>query len=967
MTLGGEAGSVQHPLIKYATDAGWTYVTRDEALALRGGESGVVLSDTLATQLERLNPGRVSRARAAELIRSLTRVSPTLAGNFEGWEFLRGLKTTYDEAEKRELNVRFLDVEHPENNTFHVTEEWSYRERPEVEAIRFDVVFLMNGVPVLLVETKAATKAQGMGEALDQIRRYHREGPEQLALAQLFGVTHIIRFFYGATWNTDLKNIYDWRDEAAGTFEDLVKAFVDRKRLLRILYDFIVFPTVDGELSKFVLRPHQMRAVDKVVARGKDPKKRRGLIWHTQGSGKTFTMITAGKLMQADPDLANPTILIIVDRVDLEGQMEGQLDALGLQDAQVVKSRRELEDVLRSDRRGIILSMIHKFDEMPAALCTRHNVIVLIDESHRSTEGDLGTYLLAALPNATLIGFTGTPVDKSAQGKGTFKLFGRDDPEGFLDKYSIRDSIADGTTIPLDYGLAAHELLVKRETLEEEFFRVAELEGVTDIETLNKVLERAVVLKEEMKSPARVDAVAKRVAEHFRGNVEKSGYKAFLVAVDREACALYKEALDRYLPAEYSEVIISPAHNDPESLKKFDHGKAKEERIRKAFRKPDALPKILIVTDKLLTGFDAPILQCMYLDKPMRDHVLLQAVARLNRPYEDPNGRPKTASLIIDFVGILANLEKALLFDSQDISGVLVNLEDVQKRFAALLAEGRAEYLAISAGLKGDKEVEALVEYFRDPERRQRLQKYVSELEGLYEVVSPDAFLRPYLADYEALMRIAAVVRAAFSAGLDIDRSFLRKTAELVQRNTETSPIPILTTTQRLTPDEIEMVVSDPERSDLAKVIDLAKLVHDYVAREKALQPALILIGERAEEIAEAFHDRLLSTGEALKQLVEQVEKIVETKQASEKSGLGPEALAALFFLTGRGVPRAAAEGIATQIGEALSTYPEWRASGQQERELRLRLYGILLRAGIEGDQAGLVDGFLGMLREVRP
>ena len=967
MTIGSEAGSVQHPLINYATGAGWTYINRDDALALRGDESGPVLIDTLATQLERLNPGRVNRAQAAELIRRITRVSPTLAGNFEVWEFLRGLKTTYDEVGGRELNVRFLDVGEPGSNTFNVTEEWSYRGRPEAAAIRLDVVFLINGIPVLVVETKAATKKEGMTEALDQIRRYHREGPEQVALAQLFGVTHIIRFLYGATWNTDRKNVYDWRDEAAGTFEDLVKAFVDQKRLLRILYDFIVFPTVDGELSKFVLRPHQMRAADKVVARGKDPNKHRGLIWHTQGSGKTFTMITAGKLMQADPDLANPTILIIVDRIDLEGQMEGQLDALGLQDAQVVRSRMELEDTLRSDRRGIILSMIHKFDELAPQLCTRDNVIVLIDESHRSTEGDLGTYLMAALPNATLIGFTGTPVDKSAQGKGTFKLFGRDDPEGFLDKYSIRDSIADGTTIPLDYGLAAHDLLVKRETLEEEFFRVAELEGVSDVETLNKVLERAVVLKAEMKSGARVDAIAKRVAEHFRENVEKSGYKAFLVAVDREACALYKGALDRYLPADYSEVIISPAHNDPESLKKFDYGKAKEERIRKAFRKPDAIPKILIVTDKLLTGFDAPILQCMYLDKPMRDHVLLQAVARLNRPYEDPDGRPKTAGLIIDFVGVLANLEKALLFDSQDISGVLVNLEDVQKRFAALLGEGREEYLAISAGLTGDKEVEALVEYFRDPERRQGLQKCISELEGLYEVISPDAFLRPYLADYEALMRIAAVVRAAFSPGLEIDRSFLRKTAELVQRNTETSPIPILTTTQRLTPDEIEAVVGDPQRSDLAKVIDLARLVHDYVAREKALQPALILIGERAEEIAEAFRDRLLSTGEALKQLVEQVEKIVEAKEATAKSGLGPEAVAALFFLTGRGVPRSSADGMASQIGEALHTCPEWRGSGQQERDLRLRLYGILLRAGIEGDQASLVDGFLGMLREVRP
>ena len=216
-----------------------------------------------------------------------------------------------------------------------------------------------------------------------------------------------------------------------------------------------------------------------------------------------------------------------------------------------------------------------------------------MDEAHRTTGGDLGNYLMGALPNATYIGFTGTPIDRTAYGKGTFKVFGIDDPKGYLDKYSIRESVEDGTTVPLHYSLAPNDLRVDRETLEKEFLDLAELEGVSDIEELNTVLERAVTLKNMLKNRDRVDKVARFVAEHFRENVEPMGYKAFLVAVDREACVLYKEALDKYLPARglggrhqqrRQEGLGRPAEATwlPRSRRK---------RIRKAFRKPDEQPE----------------------------------------------------------------------------------------------------------------------------------------------------------------------------------------------------------------------------------------------------------------------------------------------------------------------------------------------------------------------------------------
>ncbi|MDO8568841.1 MAG: HsdR family type I site-specific deoxyribonuclease, partial [Dehalococcoidales bacterium] len=543
---------------------------------------------------------------------------PSIEGNLQAWEYLKGLKTVFVETEKRERNLRLLDFNDPSRNTFHVTDEFSFTNG--VHTVRADVAFLINGIPVIMIETKAATRLDGIAEGLDQVRRYHREGPELAALMQIFSLTHMIQYYYGATWNLSRKNLFNWKEESAGKdFETLVKTFVAPERVLRLLRDFILFTRKDDELQKVVLRPHQMRAVERVLVRAHDPAKRRGLIWHTQGSGKTYTMITIAKRLVEDPVFKNPMVLMLVDRTELETQLFGNLAAVGLGTVEVASSKERLKELLKNDTRGIIVTMIHKFDDIPAKINTRSNIFVLVDEAHRTTGGDLGNYLMGALPNATYLGFTGTPVDRTAYGKGTFKVFGIDDPQGYLDKYSIAESVEDGTTVPLYYALAPNELRVDRQILEKEFLDLAEAEGVSDIEELNRVLDKAVNLRNMLKNRERVQRVAQYIAKHFKETVEPLGYKAFIVGVDREACCLLKEALNQYLPDEYSKVVISPGHNDPPELARYHLSDQDEKDIRKAFIKPEAMPKILIVTEKLLTGYDAPVLYCMYLDKPMRD------------------------------------------------------------------------------------------------------------------------------------------------------------------------------------------------------------------------------------------------------------------------------------------------------------------------------------------------------------
>ena len=754
--LGNERSSVQNTLIQYACEVGWTYIKSEEAERLRGGRAGLIFREIFADRLARMNDF-IDSAMVEDKIKELEKLPARKEGNLQAWEYLKGLKTVFLQNENRERNVKIIS-EDTKNNVYQVTDEYSFTNG--LKTNRYDVVFLINGIPIFFVEAKAVAKFLGrtidresiIADALDQIRRYHKETPEAMTLFQVFTATNIINFLYAATWSLEAKSVFNWKTEStAKNFEELVKTFFNPQRLTDILLNYIMFTRQDDELIKVILRPHQMRAVDKIVERAASRKKK-ALIWHTQGSGKTYTMIVSARQILENPYFKNPTVIMLVDRNELEAQLFGNLSAVGMEHVHVAQSKRNLQELLQGDTRGLIVSTIHKFESMPEKINERKNVFVLVDEAHRTTGGDLGNYLMGALPNATYIGFTGTPIDKTSHGKGTFKIFGIDDPpHGYLDKYGIAESIEDGTTLRLHYTLAPNELKPDRAILEKEFLNLAETQGISDIESLNKVLDKAVTLKNMLKSEERVPKVAAFVVKHFKDYVEPMGYKAFLVAVDREACARYKKELDKLLPKEYSEVIYSPSNEDEEPLREHYLTEEQEKRIRKAFRQPDKNPKILIVTEKLLTGFDAPILYCMYLDKPMRDHVLLQAIARVNRPYEDEIGRKKPSGFVLDFVGIFDRLEQALSFDSADITGIVKDIEILKQRFLEMIKQAEKEYLSLIKGKTKDKAVESVLEHFRNDNKRQEYYEFFKELSIIYEILSPDAFLRPYINEFDTL------------------------------------------------------------------------------------------------------------------------------------------------------------------------------------------------------------------------
>ena len=958
-TLGGEKKSVQEPIIQYVQEPsaeydaqnggrvfiklGWQYVNPDEALRLRGGETGMVFREIFVSQLQKLNPDFADHIMAEDIIKKIETVPATIEGNFTVWEYLKGLKTVFVPSEKRERNITLLDTRHIDRNTFHVTDEFRFTNG--TRTIRQDIVFLINGIPLLFIETKAATKVEGMSEALEQVKRYHRDCPELLAVLQAYAITHISKYYYSGTWNTSEKLLFNWKEEAGGNFEQLVKTFFDRERIVKLIADFILFTRQDDELKKVVLRPHQMNAIDKIVERAQDPAKHRGLVWHTQGSGKTYTMIVAAQKIIQNPLFENPTVIMLVDRNELESQLFANITALGIGNVEVTESKEHLRELLSRDRRGLIVTMIHKFEGIRANVNTRKNIFVLVDEAHRTTGGKLGNYLMGAIPNATYIGFTGTPIDKTQYGEGTFITFGKDDPpHGYLDKYSIAESIADGTTVPLYYTLAPNELRVEKEVLEKEFLDLKEAEGMSDVEELNKVLERAVTLRNMLKNKERVEKVVLYVANHFLNTVEPMGYKAFLVGVDREACALYKQEMDKYLPADYSQVVYSPFYNDPEELAKYHLPDIEEKRIRKAFRKPNELPKILIVTEKLLTGFDAPILYCMYLDKPMRDHVLLQAIARVNRPYEDEEGRKKVSGFVLDFVGIFDNLEKALAFDSQDIAGIVRDVEELKKRFKEEMEKARENYLTIISEKEKDKAVEALLNYFLEEEIRNEYYRFFKELSTIYEIISPDAFLRNYLDDYETLSRMYQILRENYDRGIDIKKDFTRKTIELVKKHTKSGEIQPTIDIFEINEETLEKIEKS-KASDIEKVFNLIKSIERTVAQEGDTAPYLKSIAEKAEMLAKLFQDRQKTTRETLEVLKKIIEEIVTAKKEQEEKKMKSEIFSIYWILDRSGFENATS--MANEMEKVFAQYPHWHKSNKHGLKIRQKLYEVLVHSGI--------------------
>ena len=605
--------------------------------------------------------------------------------------------------------------------------------------------------------------------------------------------------------------------------------------------------------------------------------------------------------------------------------------------------------------------MIHKFEAIDKDSCTRDNVYVFIDEAHRSVARDLGTYLMAAVPNATIIGFTGTPIAQTTQGAGTFKMFGAEDDRGYLDKYSIAESIDDETTLPIKHMLAPSDMTIPVERLDKEFFDLAATEGITDIDELNNALDKAVGIRTFLTADDRIQKVARFVADHFKESVQPLGYKAFLVAVNREACAKYKKALDQFLPAEWSEAVYTENAADVIDRPLVAQLQLSDEReadVRLLFKKADRDPKIMIVTDKLLTGYDAPVLYCMYLDKPMRDHVLLQAIARVNRPYVDAQGVQKRVGLVVDFVGVLRELKKALKFDSEDVSGVIEDLDVLLADFKAKIAKAQVDYLEQAGEGGADERLEQIVfQRFLQPEARKAFYEAYKEIEILWEILSPSPELRDHIQTYKQLATLYLTVRNAYAdkAGSVVDLWY--KTQRLIQETATQSGLGRLTKSVTFDVKTLEAIRGE-KGPDEGKVFNLVRGLQKEIDDDQNATAILQPLKDRAERILKDLENRSTTGIAAMDMLAALAAEKDAAMKAAEASGLSMRAFSVYWTLRDDAMLKAAnisAMEFAREVEALTLRFPNAAVNDDEQRRLRASLYRPLLTLGNE-DRTRLVD-----------
>jgi type I restriction enzyme R subunit len=749
-----EAGYVELPVIQWLSGhgsptpgdkgLGWSYRGEAEMAAFDRPLEDPLVEKLLVEAILRINSNVTTPAQALLAVNALRKTmdaADKLTANRETLDRLRdGVKVELvpDEDAKTVYFIEF-DPARQHLNDFTATNQYRVQ---GVKQCRDDTVLLVNGIPLVIAEYKSyLTSGKDWTEAVHQLHRYQRQAPLMLT-PNVFCVAadeDALRYgtvlFHDAnkedierhldTWGPWLSQYPDkkgwWNEPEADNPDDPLEVPV--KGLLRLkpchvldfLQHFVVFETKKGKTIKKVARYQQFEAVNDIVDRtlaliGKpaSAQDRTGLVWHTQGSGKSLTMVFAAYKLRRQAALKNPTVMIVVDRRDLKTQISDDFDACDYPNVEKAMGVDDLKNKLRTVWRGTLVTTVQSFQKMgDLPPLQEDNIITLVDECHRSQKGNTAeSYAMTMrvkLPNAFRFGLTGTPIDRAMI--NTHRDFGPvmdGEQERYLSYYGIKRAIKDGATLEVHYIRDKVPFIVDEKTLNVGFEQMCEEMELEDEEAKDLIQRQRSQWKELARHPDRVEIVVEKMLEHFLAYPDPSGFKAQLVGVDRTACARFKDALDaklkaRELPPEWSDVIISEGQNDDEDLARFHYGKQKqddlidyfkltpkqwEESNREAFgedRSKWRPPlKILIVCDRLLTGFDAPVEQVMYLDKPLRDHNLLQAIARTNRPLP---AMDKRTGVVVDYFGVFANLPPAEAIRASTLQTILLDGQDVECRF----------------------------------------------------------------------------------------------------------------------------------------------------------------------------------------------------------------------------------------------------------------------------------------------
>ncbi len=920
---------------------GWMYVPRETLAAERGGEREVLLKGRLRTVLLRLNQW-MTEEQAERVIFNLEHVDATgMALNQAVHEYLTyGMPLTVDGPRGGGSRiVRFFDFEHPDGglNEFVVTTQFRVRRgndrggaEDDERMVIPDLILFVNGIPLVVMEAKSPSLLEvWKSQAVRQLRRYQEAGPEwqgsgapDLFIYNLLCVAHCGAAAAYAGLGAPENAYFEWKsllpyseDEVRMRFgtepqgqAQLIVGLLSPVTLLDILRDYVVYEPERGRLVKKLPRYQQYRAVRAALERllaGRKPEERGGVVWHTQGSGKSLTMLWLATKLRREPRLGNPTIVVVTDRTQLDRQITGTFERCGFPAPEQAATSQHLRRLLTTGIGRTIMTTIQKFEEALTApegelnvLNASEDVIVMVDEAHRTQYGILGGRMSKALPNAALIGFTGTPIEKDYK-RSTIGRFGP-----LIDSYTIPQSVADGATVPIFYEARLPELAVEGpETLD----RLYEAMFGDEPPAVQAQIRRRYANRETVaEAERRIEMIALEIADHFKKKVRPNGFKAQVVASSRAAALRYAERLRDFGLSAYP--IITTVPNDgPE----FDAARElDQEQIENAFVDPEGEPEVLVVVDMLLTGFDAPVEQVLYLDRALREHGLLQAIARVNRRFSHRRGGVETEKihgLVVDYHGVSRDLEDALSsFDWPDVQNTMQEMDEDPApvvEAAAVQAEShfkgrdlRDTWMCVSifapdASTEGDFKADLFERFNADYSRFSRLM----------DRFLPDPRALDYTDRLARLTEIRAYARAQFlREDADVDWTEIgAKVKRLVDERIGAHVRDLMRPVSILDQDFEQKIAALPHDEARASIMEHAirAQIHESLADNPAFFEKL---SEHLERIIGDLRNRLIDSAEACRRLAQLRQDARSEVDIAAEHGLSPVSFAIYELLDER-------------------------------------------------------------------
>lgn len=933
----------------------WAYVPGMELPRQLGD---VMVEPWLRDALIRLNPEVAAQPdRADEVIYNLRACILSVQAdgvvraneNFMAW--VRGEKTMPFGPNGEHVPVRLIDFTNPANNRLTVCNQWTYQ-AGAVEK-RFDVVFVVNGLPLVIGEAKTPTRsAVTWFDGAYQINEIYEKQVPAMFVPNVFSFATEGRLFRYGSVRMPIEMWGPWRDEENQEEGQLhhvrasVASMLRPEVVLDILQNFTLFATDKKHRRiKIIGRYQQYFTTNQIVDRVVKGYPKKGLIWHFQGSGKSLLMVFAAQKLRMHPRLGNPTVIIVVDRIDLDTQITATFNAADVPNMVGVATRQELQTLLAQDVRKVLITTIHKFGEAGGRLNERSNIILMVDEAHRTQEGDLGRKMREALPNAFLFGLTGTPINRAD--KNTFWAFGADeDAKGYMSRYSFQESIRDKATLPLHFEAPEVKLKIDKAAIDEAYQQITGDLSEQDRDDLAKRAAKMAVL---VKNPERIRAVVSHIVNHFQTKVEPNGFKAQVVVFDRECCVLYKAVMDELTGPDASAIVMTSAQGDPPEWKEHVRDKDAEEKLLDRFRDPADPLKYVIVTSKLLTGFDAPILQVMYLDKPMKDHNLLQAICRTNRTF----GQEKTHGLIVDYIGIFDDVARALDFDEKAVQQVVSNIDELRKALPVQVQKCLAFFAGVDRSMGGYEGLMAAQQCLPNNETRDKFAAEYSVLGTIWEALSPDPVLSPYEKDYRWLTQVYESVKPPSGNGKLLWHALGAKTIELINENVHVESVRDDVETLVMDAQVLEQILKDAEPDKRAREIEIKLIAR---LRKHLGNPKFTALGERLEKVKERHEQGFITSLEFLKAMLEIAKEVVEAEKAVdpvEERDRAKEALTELFKEAKGANTPVIVERIVTDIDDIVKKvrFPDWQHTSQGERLVQKELRRTLLKYKLHTDQ----------------